>query len=357
MGKKRKHQEDPAAIQDHNSDECGGPSSKKMKTTVPLTRDKFIFHTILGEGSYGKVMLATDKVRKESVALKIVKKSLISDPECLVEHHVLKLAHNSRFLTHCYAAFQTEHHAYFVTELACGGDLRDYINNSTIPLKDPVTFIAAEIVCGLLFLHSHNIIHRDLKPDNILLTADGYIKIADFGLALCEFDKRFSTRNYGGAPGYGAPEMIKGDFHDAGLDWFAFGVILYNMILQDSPFEGDTIEETKSNVMHHEPSYKNLADYTAVDIMSRLLCKDPSVWLGVNGKIKKLPFFSNVNLADIRTGKAPSPVITGYNMDVSMRQRIPAPSSGDLNEPIPAEEQKIFTSLSFVCPAWSTTYH
>ncbi|XP_077113231.1 protein kinase C delta type-like [Ranitomeya variabilis] len=356
-GKKRKYQEDPAAIHDDISGECSGPSSKKIKTTVPLTRDKFIFHTMLGEGGYGKVVLATDKIREESVALKIIKKkSLISDPECLVEHHVLKLTHNSRFLTHCYAAFYTEHHAHFVTKLASGGDLRNYINR-TIPLKDSVTFIAAEIICGLQFLHSHDIIHRDLKPDNILLTGDGHVKITDFGLSLCEFDKRFSSRNYGGAPGYGAPEMIRGDFYDAGVDWFAFGVILYNMLLQDSPFEGDTIEEIECNVMCHEPSYKDIADYAAVDIMSRLLCKDPSVRLGVNGKIRKHPFFSNLNWTDIRTGKAPSPVITGKNMDVSMRQRIPAPCSEDLNEPIPAQEQRIFASFPFVSPAWSTTYH
>ncbi|XP_077137024.1 protein kinase C delta type-like [Ranitomeya variabilis] len=355
-GKKRKR-EDPAAIQDDVSGECSGPSNKQIKTTVPLTRDMFIFHSILGEGGYGKVMLATDKIRRESVALKIIKKkSLISYPECLVEQHVLKITHNSRFLTHCHAAFQTENHAYFVTELASGGDLHDYLY-STIPLRDSIVFMAAEIVCGLQFLHTNGIIHRDIKPDNILLTGDGHIKITDFGLCLCESDERFNASVFSGTPGYGAPEMIMGDFYDAGVDWFAFGVVLYNMILQDSPFDGDTSEEVENNVICHEPSYEDLTDHAAADIMFRLLCKDQSVRLGVNGKIRNHPFFSNLSWTDIETGKAPSPVIVEKNMDVSMRQRIPAPCSEELSEPIPVEEQGLFTNFPFVAPAWSTTYH
>ncbi|XP_077134699.1 protein kinase C delta type-like [Ranitomeya variabilis] len=353
-GKKRKW-EDPAAIQEDISGECSGPSNKQIKITVPLTRDKFIFRSILGEGGYGKVMLATDKIRRENVALKIIKKkSLISHPECLVEHHVLKITHNSRFLTHCHAAFQTEHHAYFVTELASGGDLHDYIY-STIPLRDSIVFMAAEIVCGLQFLHTNGIIHRDIKPDNILLTGNGHIKITDFGLCLCE--ERFNASVFGGTPGYGAPEMIMGDFYDAGVDWFAFGVVLYNMILQDSPFEGDTSEEIEINVIYHEPSYEDLTDYAAAHIISRLLCKDQSVRLGVNGKIRNHPFFSSLNWTDIESGKAPSPVITENNMDVIMGQRIPAPRSAELNEKIPVEQQKIFTNFPFVTPAWSTTYY
>ncbi|CAJ0964296.1 unnamed protein product [Ranitomeya imitator] len=295
-----------------------GHSQHQMDKTLQITRDNFIFHRIPGKGSSGKVILATDKIHKESVALKIIKKeSLISYPESLVEHHVLKLTHNSRFLTHCHEAFHTEHHAYFVAELASGGDLHEYI-------------CTAEVVCGLQFLHTTGIIYQDLKPNNILRTGDGHTKMTDFGLSLYEFVERFDARNFRGTTGYGAPEMIMGQYYDAGVDCFVFGILFYNMILQDSPLPGYITGEIESNVLYCEPSYEDLTDQDAVDIMSRLLRTDQSVRLGVNGNIRNHPFFANLNWTDMKTGKAKSPVIIGKNMDVSMRQWIPAPCSEDL---------------------------
>ncbi|XP_075684568.1 protein kinase C delta type-like [Rhinoderma darwinii] len=356
-GKKRKQQEDLAPSKYDISDECSGPSRKQRRNTVPLTLDKFIFHSVLGKGSFGKVILATDSISNESVAIKILKKrSLIVSNRFLVENHVLRLAHRSSFLIHGYAAFHTQNYAYYVTELACGGNLLQYLHVNQ-PDMDEIRFITAEIICGLRFMHSNGIIHRDLKLNNILLTGDGHIKIADFGLSLYKVYGRVKATGCPGTPGYVAPEIIMRQLYDAGVDYFALGVILYRMIFHCRPFPGVTIAEILKKVIDHEPSYEKVTDNTAVDITSRLLSKDQSVRLGVNGNLKNHPFFSNLNWTEIETGKAPSPVVVRKNMDVCMSRWVPAPNSEDLKEPIPAERQEIFNDFAFVCPAWRESYH
>ncbi|XP_075684369.1 protein kinase C delta type-like [Rhinoderma darwinii] len=355
-GKKRKQQEDPGPFKDDISDEGCGPSIKHRRITFRLTLDKFILHSILGEGSYGKVILATDSIRKESVALKIVKKrGLIAFKQCFVEHRVLRYAHRSNFLIRGYAAFHTQNYAYYVTELARGGNLHEYINENLLPM-DVIRFISAEIICGLKFMHTNGFIHRDIKSDNILLTGDGHIKITDFGLALYDVYGRVNARDYSGTPGYGAPEMIMGQSYNAGVDWFALGVLLYYMIFRSKPFQGNSIAEIKKNVIDQEPSYGKVTDHAAVDFMSRLLCKDQSVRLGVNGKIKNHCFFSTLNWAAVETGKMPSPVSVKKDIDVCMSEEVPAPNSEDLKEPISAEGQALFNSFPFVCRAWRNNY-
>ncbi|XP_071982525.1 protein kinase C delta type-like [Engystomops pustulosus] len=354
---RKRKQEEPAPSRDDVSDDCSGPSNKHRKTTVPLTLDKFILLSVLGEGSYGKVLLATDVIRNENVALKMVKKRCIIEfPESLVEQQILRITHKNNFLIHGYGAFHTENYAYFVTELAHGGDLCHYVWKNHLHM-DTIRFITAEIICGLKFLHANGIVHRDMKLDNVLLTGDGHAKITDFGLALCGVYERVNARDYPGTPGYGAPEMILGHSYNAGVDWFALGVILYNMIFRCKAFPGENCEDIERKVLHSEPSYGNLTDHVTLDILARLLFKDQSIRLGVNGDIKNHPFFSSMNWTDIETGKAASPVVIRKPIDVFMSQHLLPPCSEDVKKPIPSKQQGIFADFQFVCPAWSTTYH
>ncbi|XP_063776592.1 protein kinase C delta type-like [Pseudophryne corroboree] len=342
------------------------PSGQQRSETVPLTVETFTFHSLLGKGGYGKVMLATDAIHKENVAVKILKKRALIESSkrrqrkreyISTECRVLQLAHESEFLTHGYAALHTDSYLYCVMELAGGGDLFQFLKKNEFLDPYTITFIAAELVCGLQFMHSRGIIHRDLKLGNVLLTTDGHVKITDFGLAQRNAYGKTKATVLCGTPGYMAPEVLTRQPYNAAVDWFAFGVMLYLLILQKHPFPGNAAVKN-IRILEREPTYSGLTDPVAKDVLSQLLCKDQSLRLGVNGNVRKHRFFSSINWKEIETGKAESPVKPHMeSMDIDEKQQIPVSYGEADKKKIPAKYQRLFDDIQFVCPKWGKTYH
>ncbi|XP_075195023.1 protein kinase C delta type-like [Anomaloglossus baeobatrachus] len=183
------------------------PAKSPIIVTGPQS---FTFHKILGEGGFGKVMLATHQACQKQVAVKVVKKRLLiedSRDEVLIERQVLEMTRKSPFVTRAFSTFQSQDYVFYVMEYLSGGDLRG-IMTTNAPFPIAVTrFIAAELICGLQFLHSRGIIHRDLKPENILLDSTGHLKIADFGLAVMNIFGDKKTSDWVGTYIYRAPEV------------------------------------------------------------------------------------------------------------------------------------------------------
>eukprot|EP00041_Stephanoeca_diplocostata_P022263 m.529311 g.529311 ORF g.529311 m.529311 type:complete len:300 (-) comp22016_c0_seq26:791-1690(-) len=136
-------------------------------------------------------------------------------------------------------------------------------------------FYAAEICLGLWYLHDHKVLYRDLKLDNVMLSATGHVKIADFGMCKENIPKGGRTSTFCGTPGYLAPEIIQEKPYGASVDWWALGVLMYEMMIGDSPFEADDDDELFHIICHSKPDVRSLPQ-SARDVVNGFLTKSPS---------------------------------------------------------------------------------
>ncbi|XP_019715328.1 protein kinase C delta type-like [Hippocampus comes] len=350
---------DPGA--DKNGKASEGPSSAapSVKRTQ-LTVDHLVFHKVLGKGSFGKVLLAELKGRDQFYAVKVLKKDVVlmdDDVECtMVEKRVLSLAWENPFLTHLYSTFQSKEHLFFVMEYLNGGDLMFHIQDKGCFSPTRATFYAAEIIVGLQFLHSKGIIYRDLKLDNVMLDKDGHIKIADFGMCKENVfgDARAST--FCGTPDYIAPEILLGQKYTFSVDWWSFGVLVYEMLIGQSPFQGDDEDELFESIRSDTPHYPRWIPKEARKLLELLFERDPTRRLGVVGNIRAQPFFKSVNWSALERREVEPPFKPKVkspsdcsNFDREFLSEKPRLSHVDKNL-IDSMDQSAFSGFSFVNP-------
>ncbi|XP_023476051.1 protein kinase C delta type isoform X4 [Equus asinus] len=322
--------------------------------------ENFTFHKVLGKGSFGKVLLAELKGKKEFFAIKALKKDVVlidDDVECtMVEKRVLALAWENPFLTHLLCTFQTKDHLFFVMEFLNGGDLMYHIQDKGRFELYRATFYAAEIICGLQFLHNKGIIYRDLKLDNVMLDQDGHIKIADFGMCKENIFGEKQASTFCGTPDYIAPEILQGLKYSFSVDWWSFGVLLYEMLIGQSPFHGDDEDELFESIRMDTPHYPRWITKESKDILEKLLERDPTKRLGVTGNIKAHSFFKTINwtLLEKRAVEPPfKPKVKSpgdySNFDQEFLNEKPRLSYSDKNL-IDSMDQAAFAGFSFVNP-------
>ncbi|XP_058442958.1 putative protein kinase C delta type homolog isoform X5 [Malaya genurostris] len=278
-------------------------------TVIPRFRkynvDDFHFLTVLGKGSFGKVFLAELRKTEYYYAVKCLKKDVVledDDVDCtLIERKVLALGTKHPFLCHLFCTFQTDSHLFFVMEYLNGGDLMFHIQQSGRFNEARARFYAAEIVSGLKFLHRKGIVYRDLKLDNVLLDYDGHVRIADFGMCKLEIYLDRLADSFCGTPDYMAPEIIKGQKYNQAVDWWSFGVLVYEMLVGQSPFSGCDEDELFWSICNEIPWFPHFLSKEALKLLKSLLEKDATIRLGClntmeeDSDVKYHSFFESID--------------------------------------------------------------
>ena len=312
---------------------------------------------IIGKGAFGEVRVCKYLPNGDIVAIKKMKKEEMHKKNQVLhvraERDVLSEAKNE-WIVDLKFSFQDQHYLYLGMEFLPGGDLMSLLMARDILPENDAKFYAAEIVLAIESVHKLDCIHRDLKPDNVLIDANGHIKLSDFGLSkkldLKLIDNNDLKNNYNnvnnsyrggakntlsyaqqfsqfksmknskkrrafafstvGTPDYIAPEVIRQKGYGQEIDWWSLGVIMFEMMIGYPPFFSESSTETCKKIL----DWKNTLNIRpeaniskeAEDILRKLI-NDPEVRLGTNGadEIKNHPFFKGIDWNHIKETLTP----------------------------------------------------
>ena len=200
------------------------------------------------------------------------------------------------FIIQLYGTFKDQRNIYMLLEYAIGGELFTYLRRAGKFSVADTKFYASEIVLALEYMHSMNIVYRDLKPENLLLDSNGHIKITDFGFAKIVHDRTWTLC---GTPEYLAPEIIQSTGHGKAVDWWALGILIYEMLAGFPPFYDDNHFVVYEKILSGQLVFPSHFDAASIDLIRRLLVRDKSKRLGnmKNGAndVKMHPWFHGVD--------------------------------------------------------------
>nr|AML78534.1 putative LOV domain-containing protein [Pittosporum resiniferum] len=296
----------------------------------------------LGSGDTGSVHLVELGDTGELFAMKAMDKGVMLNRNkvhrACAEREILDMLDHP-FLPALYASFQTKTHICLITDYCPGGELFLLLDRQPTKVlkEDAVRFFAAEVVVALEYLHCHGIIYRDLKPENVLIQSNGHVALTDFDLSCLTSCKpqllirettnkkkrqkgqqnpifmaepMRASNSFVGTEEYIAPEIIAGAGHTSAVDWWALGILLYEMLYGYTPFRGKTRQRTFANVLRKDLKFpgSKVVSLPAKQFIYRLLHRDPKNRLGSRegaNEIKQHPFFRGINWALVRCQKPP----------------------------------------------------
>uniref|UniRef100_A0A126X2Y3 non-specific serine/threonine protein kinase n=1 Tax=Goodyera pubescens TaxID=78780 RepID=A0A126X2Y3_GOOPU len=298
----------------------------------------------LGCGDTGSVHLVELVGTNELFAMKAMDKAVMMNRNKVhrvcIERQIYSLLDHP-FLPTLYTSFQTTTHVCLITDFCPGGELFALLDKQPMKIikEAAARFYAAEVVVGLEYLHCLGIIYRDLKPENILLQEDGHIMLTDFDLSfltsckpqvikqtvmtrkskarlppLFVAEPSTQSNSFVGTEEYIAPEIITGATHSSAIDWWALGILLYEMLYGRTPFRGKNRQKTFANILYKDLTFPSSipVSLAARQLINGLLNRDPARRLGSNtgaNEIKQHPFFCEINWPLIRCMSAPELVI------------------------------------------------
>jgi len=301
------------------SGEAGRQAGGSAKVPAPVLTD---FETVgmAGSGAYAEVRIVLHKGTKRKYAMKIMKiPNLIQRKQIdrvMAEKRILSsLSHP--FLVRLHSCFIDSNRLCMCLDWAEGGDLFQHLHRMQGARVSPAAaaFYVAEMVMALEYLHNHDVIHRDLKPENILLASDGHLLLTDFGLSKMDVTSMAGEHTEPGGGGYGggghplvaassmvgtkeyvAPEVVMRRPYGKAVDWWAVGVLLYELIVGRTPFEGRSGHIFDHIVAGKVPRPSRGGVFIpdlAWELILGLLRVDPSKRFGARD-IREHPFYTEI---------------------------------------------------------------
>lgn len=228
----------------------------------------------LGEGAFGRVFLVRNRFDRKLSALKQLKKQ-----------QIIKSKQVDHLKNECYVLFSLDHpfivkmkgfaqdqrFIFIAMEYVPGGELFRHLRREGTFNRPQATFYAAQVTMIWEYLHSQSVIYRDLKPENLLIDRQGYLKLIDFGYA-----KVVTTRTLTlcGTPEYMAPEVILNKGHSKAVDWWALGILLYEMLAGIDPFNDPDPIVMYQNIVNGKLKFPKTIDFDSKSLIKHLLQND-----------------------------------------------------------------------------------
>lgn len=297
-------------------DADGNPVNRVMKKGVK----DFNFGRTLGEGSYSTVLAATDRQTLMEYAIKVLdKRHIIKEKKVKyvnIEKDTLNRLTEHPGVVRLYYTFQDERSLYFVLDLASGGELLGVLKRMTTFDVECTRFYGAQILDTIDYMHAKGVIHRDLKPENVLLDGQMHVKITDFGTAkILDLPRRNPESTNGvsgtaagdpmtgsdssransfvGTAEYVSPELLMQKSACKASDLWAFGCIIYQLLVGRPPFKAANEFQTFQKIVELDYEFPNGFPEVAKDLIERLLVLDPARRLTIE-HIKNHEFFNGI---------------------------------------------------------------
>ncbi|XP_022242140.1 protein kinase DC2-like [Limulus polyphemus] len=273
----------------------------------------------IGTGTFGRVCLCRDKLSGSYYAMKILEMVdviRLKQVEHVKNEKTILQQVTHPFIINMIWTTHDDSSLYMLFEYVCGGELFTYLRNAGRFSSTTGAFYAAEIVLALEYLHKQQVVYRDLKPENLLLDRDGHLKITDFGFA-----KKLTDRTWTlcGTPEYLAPEIIQSKGHNKAVDWWALGILIYEMLAGYPPFFDDNPFAIYEKILAGKLDWPRHIDPVAKDLIKKLLVQDRTKRLGSmkNGAddVKRHRWFKGINWDDVLNRRVKPPIVPKVKSD------------------------------------------
>lgn len=290
---------------------------ERYETNMPSPKPDFNTYQkqrIIGKGAFSSVFLYRHKRTGQFVACKRL------DKEHLIKHNMVeqilsekKILQSSEcsFVIQLLFSWKDNDFIYFFMPFVCGGDMLTFLTGQRKLSETVCRFYSSQLVIALEYLHAMNVVHRDIKPENVLIDANGYIKLADFGMARLATEQLWT---FCGTMEYMSPEMIQSKGYGMSTDWWAFGVFVYEMAFGRTPFYAYRTDQTLLFGKVLQAQYDLPKSFSADlrNLLSRLLIIDIKQRLGCTRKdlqdLKTHKWFRDLNWRDIELQNSRPPL-------------------------------------------------
>lgn len=287
----------------------------KPKVNKIIDSGSYSLVKLIGSGVYGQVYIGKRLEDGELCAVKVIRKETKGN---LVEASLLTTIDHP-FIVPCYRSYKAKRKQYIIMEYMRGGELYYHMKKrGYIPLNEAKIYVA-EIALAIHHLHTMGIVYRDLKPENVMLGLDGHLKLTDFGLSV----KGKVCYRVVGTPDYIAPELLQAKKCGKEVDWWALGVLFFEMLFKRTPFFAPNMEKMYEKIINRSAYVPDIdGNLDVPTFINGLLEKDPAYRFGFDDIVKH-PLMSDVDFdAILRKEVTPAYIPDLFNPEDALYKRI-----------------------------------